>query len=63
VFQEEPFDSLTVRFRAGGMHEMCDRLFTWGLAVTVAEPEELHLSLAELTGAVAVHHGVQRDQP
>ena len=53
--------SLIVRFRAGGMREMCNHLFTWGTAVTVIEPEELRLSLADLGEAVAAHHGAQRE--
>jgi len=55
--------SLIVCFRAGGMQEMCNHLFTWETAVTVIEPEELRLHLAELADAVAVHHGVQREHP
>lgn len=55
--------SLTVRFRAGGMQEMCWHLFTWGTAVVVIEPEELRLHLAALAQAVAVHHGAQHEQP
>ncbi|MBO0736711.1 MAG: WYL domain-containing protein [Alphaproteobacteria bacterium] len=54
--------SLTVRFRAGGMQEMCNYLFTWGTAMTVVEPKALRLCLAELADAVAVHHGVRRKQ-
>ncbi len=61
--EREPDGALTVRFRAGGMQEMCWHLFTWGAAVTVIEPEELRLYLAELAEAAAVHHGVQPEQP
>jgi predicted DNA-binding transcriptional regulator YafY len=55
--------SLIVRFRAGGMQEICNHLFTWGTAVTVIEPEELRLFLTELAETVAVHHGVRREHP
>ena len=55
--------SLTVRFRAGGMQEMCNHLFTWGAAVAVIEPEELRLYLAELAEIVARHHRGRREQP
>jgi predicted DNA-binding transcriptional regulator YafY len=48
--------SLLVRFRAGGMQEMCWHLFTWGPAVTVIAPEALRVELAELAEAVAAHH-------
>jgi predicted DNA-binding transcriptional regulator YafY len=61
--EREPDGALTVRFRAGGMQEMCWHLFTWGAAVTVIEPEQLRLYLAELAEAAAVHHGVQPEQP
>lgn len=54
---------LTVCFRAGGMQDMCDRLFTWGTAVTMIEPGELRRNLAELAEIVAVRHGMQRKQP
>ena len=60
--KRETDGSLTVRFRAGGMQEMCNYLFTWGTAMTVVEPEALRLCLAELADAVAVHHGVRRKQ-
>jgi len=52
--------SLTVRFRAGGMQEMCNHLFTWGTAVTVVAPEELRFHLAGLADAIAVHHCAPR---
>jgi predicted DNA-binding transcriptional regulator YafY len=54
--------SLTVRFRASGMHEMSNHLFTWGTAVTVIEPDELRLYLTELAQDLAVHHGIQRER-
>ncbi|WP_181711305.1 YafY family protein [Roseovarius sp. TE539] len=38
---DEPDGSLTVRFRAGGMLEMCWHLFRWGDRVEVLVPEEL----------------------
>jgi len=47
---------LVVRFRAGGMREMCWHLFTWGEAVTVVEPEELRNQLAEAAALVAGHY-------
>jgi predicted DNA-binding transcriptional regulator YafY len=48
--------SLIVRFRAGGMQEMCWHLFTWGTTVTVIAPEQLRLQLAESAATVAAHH-------
>jgi predicted DNA-binding transcriptional regulator YafY len=61
--QRERDGALTVRFRAGGVQEMCWHLFTWGVAVTVIEPEELRLYLAELAETATLHHGVKREQP
>ncbi len=53
----EPDGALTVRFRAGGVLEMCWHLFTWGTAVTVVEPTDLRMELAERTAAAAEHSG------
>ena len=33
--------SITVRFTAGGEHELCWHLITWGTTVTVEQPESL----------------------
>ncbi|SLN58740.1 hypothetical protein ROG8370_02680 [Roseovarius gaetbuli] len=38
---DEPDGSLTVRFRAGGLREMCWHLFRWGQQVEVIEPQIL----------------------
>ncbi len=48
--------SLTVRFRAGGVQEMCWHLFAWGTAVTVVGPESLQDTIAVLARALAQHH-------
>ena len=40
--------SLIVRFRAGGMQEMCWHLFTWGIAVTIVQPDALRAAMAEM---------------
>jgi predicted DNA-binding transcriptional regulator YafY len=45
-----------VRFRAGGVQEMCWHLFTWGTAVTIVAPDELRAAMAEMTMASARHH-------
>ena len=54
----EPNDdgSLTVRFEAGGIDEMCWHLFTWGESVTVEKPARLRRRLAEMCEAIAAHH-------
>ena len=49
--------SLTVRFEAGGLDEMCRHLFTWGESVTIVKPARLRRRLARLCTALARHHG------
>lgn len=56
--EREPGGALNVRFRAGGVQEMCWHLFTWGTAVTVMAPQELRQQLAELASTVSDHHAV-----
>ena len=48
--------SLTVRFTAGGIDEMCWHLFTWGESVTVEKPDRLRGRLVELCESHAAHH-------
>ena len=53
---DEPDGSLTVRFRAGGLLELVQHLFTWGDGVTIAGPERLRaMMVTELRRALAVH--------
>ena len=52
--------SLTVRFKAGGLDEMCWHLFTWGNGVTVEKPLRLRKRLAKLCESLAAHHGLER---
>jgi predicted DNA-binding transcriptional regulator YafY len=56
--QREEDDCLTVRFRAGGVREMCWHLFKWGTSVTVLSPKGLIAAIAEATATVAQHHAV-----
>ena len=49
--------TLTVRFRAGGIAEMCWHLVTWGDQVVVEQPLRLRRRLAEMCSALAAHHG------
>ena len=49
--------TLTVRFRAGGIEEMCWHLITWGESVTVEKPLHLRRRLAEMGESLASHHG------
>ena len=48
--------TITVRFRAGGIEEMCWHIVTWGESVTVEEPPHLRRGLAEMCEAIAAHH-------
>ena len=48
--------SLTVRFEAGGVDEMCWHLFTWGKSVTVEKPARLRQRLATMCAQLAAHH-------
>ncbi|WP_371418604.1 helix-turn-helix transcriptional regulator [Acidisoma sp. S159] len=47
---------LIVRFRAGGVLEMCWHLFTWGQLITVLEPQQLRSELSQMATNVAHHH-------
>lgn len=55
--ERETDGGLVVRFRAGGMREMCWHLFTWVDAVAVLAPEALRATLADLAAMAAVHFG------
>ena len=58
TIEENPDRSLTVRFKAGGIDEICWHLFTWGDSVTVEKPARLRRRLAQICAALAVHHGI-----
>ena len=49
--------SMTVRFTAGAVDEMCWHLVTWGTAVTVEQPARLRRRLTEMCARLAAHHG------
>ena len=49
--------TVTVRFEAGGLDEMCWHLVTWGDSVTVEKPAKLRRRLAEMCEALAGWHG------
>ena len=48
--------SMTVRFKAGGLTEMCWHLVTWQESVTVEKPLALRRRLADLCATLAAHH-------
>ena len=54
--------SLTVRFQAGGLDEMCWHLFTWGVSVTVEKPASLRRRLARMCASLAAHHGAPSNE-
>lgn len=49
--------SLTLRFRASGIQEICQHLFTWGAEVTIVQPDMLRTPIAVAAGDSAEHHG------
>lgn len=53
---DEPDGSLTVRFRAGGLKEMCWHLFRWGNDVEVITPLALREMLAEKGALLSEHY-------
>ena len=54
--------SLTVRFSAGGIDEMCWHLFTWGESVTIEKPARLRRRLAAMCASLAAHHRERKGQ-
>lgn len=48
--------TLTVRFKAGGISEMCWHLVTWGDSVKVVKPARLRRQMARMCEELAVHH-------
>ena len=55
--EENADGTLTVRFTAGGIDEMCWHLVTWGESVTIEEPAELRNRLAGMCAGLTAHHG------
>ena len=51
-----PDGSLTVRFTAGGLDEICWHVVTWGIYVTIDEPAHLRRRMAGLCATLAAHH-------
>ena len=61
--EENDDKTVTVRFEAGGLDEMCWHLITWGDSVTVEKPAKLRRRLAEMCGELAAHHGAPEPAP
>ena len=58
--EENADGTLTVRFTAGGIDEMCWHLITWGDSVTVEHPARLRNRLAAMCAGLAAHHGLEK---
>jgi predicted DNA-binding transcriptional regulator YafY len=58
TMEREADGSLTVRFLAGGVQEMCWHLFTWGTAVAIAQPDTLRAAMEQMTKVVGRHHSI-----
>ena len=54
--EENPDGTVTVRFEAGGLDEICWHLVTWGENVTVEKPARLRRRLTEMCETLAGHH-------
>jgi len=54
--EENADGTLTVRFTAGGIDEMCWHLVTWGESVTVEHPARLQQRFAAMCADLAIHH-------
>lgn len=48
--------TLTVRFEAGGLSEMCWHLVTWGDSVQIVKPARLRRQMAQMCETLANHH-------
>ena len=54
--EENTDGTLTVRFTAGGIDEMCWHLVTWGQSVTVEQPASLRDRFADMCASLRAHH-------
>ena len=54
--EENRDGTVTVRFEAGGLDEICWHLVTWGETVTVEKPVRLRRRLAKMCATLASHH-------
>ena len=53
TLEERADGTVFIRFRAGGLRELADHLFTWGGAVVIEEPEALRAVMRERLEAAA----------
>ena len=54
--EKNPDGTVTVRFEAGGLDEICWHLVTWSENVTVEQPARLRRKLAKMCETLAGHH-------
>ena len=59
TIKDNPDGSVTVRFKAGGIDEICWHLFTWGDSVTIEKSTRLRRRLTEMCAAMVTHHSVR----
>ena len=52
-----PAGSLTVRFTAGGLDEICWHLVTWGTHASIEQPAHLRQRMSAICATLAAHHG------
>ncbi len=58
TMEREANGRLLVRFRAGGVAEMCWHLFTWGTAVEILAPRFLRTEAMQLAERIHNHHAM-----
>ena len=56
MMEENADGTLTVRFTAGGIDEICWHLVTWGESITVEQPTRLRQRLAAMCETLSAHH-------
>jgi predicted DNA-binding transcriptional regulator YafY len=56
MLEREEGGGLLVRFRAGGLQEMCWHLLTWGTELTIVAPSDLRNRLVDQLNDIARHH-------
>ena len=59
---DEPDGSLTVKFRAGGLREMCWHLFRWGEQVEILHPTKLRNYMLELISVIVENNRLNSRQ-
>ncbi|WP_408842830.1 WCX domain-containing protein [Acidibrevibacterium fodinaquatile] len=58
---DEEDGSFTVRFRAGGLREICWHRFTWSDTVTIIAPAALRQEMREMLRVASQGHGFNHE--